>query len=257
MRKTAVSLMVAGMLAALAALAGCAGGVKDVMSDPGLDPGALLAGRMVVAGVAARVDSVDPVLRDRCGDALFGSFLAGRPDLEIWPQSSLAGAIGDSAHAALLDRVGFAHEIAPARLAGIADVMPGVRFLAVGRIDRDRTELSSSNTAAEARTLEDGSYDSALHVATDYRRRIEVTLTVYDLAAGEAVWTGVADRSRKISHSQFEDSGKRASGGLAGRFAGSPGAPESPPDPTPDLAEMVGRAFADLIARLPAVARER
>jgi len=228
---------------------GCGGGVKDVAGDPTLDPAALSAGRIIIAGIGVRPDGVDPEIRDRCGDELFAAMLAGRPDIEVWPQAVLADAVGDSFRAALLERIRFTNNLPAETLAEIAAATPSTRFLAVGRIDADELDRSSGDTAREARAREEGGFSNAMAVETKLKRQVTVTLQLFDLETGKTVWSGTAERSRTTSHSFVEDGGREYSTGVS-RLPGD--RERSGQDYEPDLAELAGRAFADLVERLPA-----
>ncbi|MBE0566921.1 MAG: hypothetical protein IH621_13255, partial [Krumholzibacteria bacterium] len=142
----------------------------------------------------------------------------------------------------------------PAQLAPLAGALGEVRFLALARVEKDEITLHEGVEAAvekqrarDGRDVHAGSLDPALKT----RRKLTVTLDVYDLAAGRSVWTATAERHRDELYNFTAQDGQ----------ARPPVVPEGEPVitadgrplPTADFTRVLGDACQALAQRLLAV----
>ncbi|MFO7608083.1 MAG: hypothetical protein R6X35_02620 [Candidatus Krumholzibacteriia bacterium] len=247
-------------------LAACAGRVETVHTSPGFARADLATGRLGVGGVvlASRL-TLDPALAaptgvpvgdvlaqaDALAGSLYGPLLAAGPGVPVWPWPAVREAGGDSLLAGILDAFARGGVLRPAQLAPLAAALGEVRYLALARVEKDEITLDQSAEAAiekqrarDGRDVHAGSLDTALKT----RRKLTVTLDVYDLAAGRSVWTATAERHRD----QFYD--------FTGSAAGEPpsvvptGEPvitaDGRPLPTADFTDVLDDACKVLARRL-------
>lgn len=213
--------------------AGCAGKVETVHTAADFDPTALeegivaLGGFVVATRVTAAPDQEMPVgmepddhlaQSDAWTPALYGAFLGGAPQVRVWPWPQLSGRVDPAllahAHAAVA-RGGVLHEDL---LRGVARQLPEVRYLAMARLDRNEVDLHHSTeqaarTSWERDEMEGGAQARDRSVTT--RRRVAVTLDLYDLYAGRSVWTTTVTREAKELYNYQEAEETAATGELA------------------------------------------
>ncbi len=197
-----------------AVLAACAGKVDTIHTSDGFARADLAAGRLGVGGVvlSARLDRdparpapdgvpLDDVLAqaEAWAPVLYGPLLAAGPDVTVWPWPAVRDACGDSALVQVLTAFARGGVLLPAQLGPLAAALDEVRYLALARVEQDETTLhESAEGVMENQRTKDGRdvHGSPRDPALKTRRKLTVTLDVYDLAEGRSVWTTTAERHR-------------------------------------------------------------
>lgn len=260
------AVLAAPLVLFAALLAACAGRVETVHTSPGFARADLAAGRLGVGGVvlASRL-ALDPALAAPAGvpagdvlaqadvlaGQLYGPLLAAGPGVPVWPWPAVREACGDSLLAGVLGAFARGSVLRPAQLAPLADALDQVRYLALARVEKDEITLHEGVEAAvrkqrarDGRDVHAGSLDPALKT----RRKLTVTLDVYDLAAGRSVWTATAERHRD---QLYDFSGSAAGERPSVVPTGEPViTADGRPLPTADFATVLGEACDALARRL-------
>ncbi|MCP4572166.1 MAG: hypothetical protein GY838_07400 [bacterium] len=221
------------LAAALILTAGCTTKVETIHTGADFTPAALEEGILVLGGfvMASRL-ALDPAQEmppgfapdghadqsDAWAPLLYGQFLAGAPQVQVWPWDQLAGR-SDSATVALVQAsVARGGVLRRDQLDQLAADLPEARFLAVARLDRNEVSLHESTEHAERTSWERDGLDGETQVrdrSLVTRRLVEVTLDVYDLAEGRSVWTATATRDAKELYNFAEAEETAVAGDMA------------------------------------------
>jgi len=211
MHRLARSHALSPALAVLLLLAGCAGKVHTVHQTEGFDPADLKVGSVAIGGLvlSQRLDA-DPVSKvpngapedlhgqaDLWSPVLYEKFLAYGGGTVIWPWPSTFDAMGDTIGGEVLRTAARGGVIVPDRLAKIAAALDGVRFLAVARVDGNEVSLlEASPTTSQMEQASRDPHDTQQRTWSKTRRKVTVTLDIYDLETHRSVWSSTADRRR-------------------------------------------------------------
>jgi len=241
------------LLAALAA-AGCAGKVETIHTSAGFAPADLAADRLGLGGVVlgARlasdpaaatpedVPAADPFAQSEAwAPVLYRQLLVRARDVTVWPWPSVRDACGDSALAPVLATFGRAGVLRPEQLAALGADLDGLRYLAFARVDADDLSLEDMRSGSVANPQVRDNRDphaSNLSAAVKTRRTVTVTLDVYDLAQGVSVWTTTARRHRDELF-DYEKAGAKPRTGVV---------PEGEPVITADRRSLPAPPFAEV-----------
>lgn len=225
--------MRAVLAAVLLLAAGCAGKVETIHTDAAFSPADLQEEIVVLGGfVASSRLASDPAQEMPSGLAaadyfaqseawsplLYGQFLAGAPTVQVWPWDQLVGRVDSLTVAAAHATVARGGMLQQAQLAQLAAGLPEARYLAVARLDRNEVSLHNSTEQAARTSWERDGVDGereALDRSVTTRRRIAVTLDLYDLREGRSVWTATANREAKELYNYAEPEQEEATGELA------------------------------------------
>ncbi len=249
---------------------GCAGNVRTVHHSADFYRADLTAGRLAVGGcvlssvlagdarrqvpdglpagdVLAQADAWSPVL--------YGHLLAAGPDVPVWPWAAVRGACPDSLLEDVLRALARGSVLRPAQLTPLHQGLEGVAYLAVARITGDETTLHEGvGAAVDNQRVRDGRdlHGSPGDAGLKTRRKVTVTLEVYDLAAGRVVWTTTADRHRDALY-DFAAAGAQGRPPVVAR--GEPVITAGgKPLPAVDFTDVLGDVCAALARRLLAPA---
>lgn len=250
-------------------LAGCSTKVHETSDAPGFAAVLEEVAVIAVAGVtvAPTIDGVfTPDDQADADDALYGALLAGQPDaapgrpsIDVWHPGTVADLAGTHRVADLLDEYARLGRLRPDRVTSLAEPLAGCRFLAVGRLVRDEVgsntqhqELSDPEARAEGQSEHRSAFDRLVTV----ERAASVTLELYDLTTGSSAWRGEARSRDRQQYEYAADADRTSAEELQRRLAAAdePTYLSRTGDAlrTPDLVELMRRAFTELAGRLPA-----
>lgn len=197
-------------------LAGCASRMKQLHHAEGFDPLAENGARYAIGGFVMRageeLDSeakVDPAVRrgevlaqtDAWAPTLYGAMLAGRPGLEVWSWPAVRDNIPADAITELQQAHAEGSLLPPDRFKLLAGDLPGITYLVLARLDRNEVEIGSNMPGGTGSPIADesrdphGEGDSLVHTVKT-RRKVTVTLDVYDLRSGRSVWSAQVERQK-------------------------------------------------------------
>lgn len=260
------SFVPAAAIALAIVLAGCAGRVQTVHETAGFTRTELAAGGVAVGGVvlSARLAAapaaelpegvpVDDVLAqaDAWAGALYGALLDAGAGGTVWPWTAVRDACQDSALATVLVAFARGGLPRPDQVTALAGDLAQVRYLALARVDDERTELRGDPEAAlRQQRIRDGRepHANARDNGLTTRRTMTVTLDVYDLATGRSVWTATAERHRDELYNYTEAGATKEPGVVP---EGQPViTAQGKPLPMPEFLDVVGDACGAAARRL-------
>ncbi len=132
---------------------------------------------------------------------LYGPLLVGRSGLNVWSWSALRDNIPADAIAEVHQAYAVGGVMPQVYLKALAGDLPDITYLVLARLDRNEIsiwELAPANLdnglgadAGDAPVL-----PRSLLQSVKTRRKITVTMDVYDLRTGLSVWTGSVDRTK-------------------------------------------------------------
>ena len=195
---------------------GCSGRLTHLHQAEGYDPLARDGARYAIGGFVLRVGEeldgqadVPAAVRngevqaqtDTWAPVLYGAMLTGRADLEIWAWPAVRDNIPADAITALQRAYAEGRLLPPARFTQLATDLPDITYLVLARLDRNEVEIGSNVPGSTGSQVTDDSRDphgvnDALIRTVKTRRRVTVTLDVYDLRTGLSVWSGQAEREK-------------------------------------------------------------
>ena len=195
-------------------VAACTTKVTNVQTGRDFDPSVLDGGVVALGGFVASTRLLDdyPVGPDAppIGDllaqteawapVLYGAFLAEAPQMNIWPWPTVAAAVTDSTLADGLTVFARGGLLRPDQLDPVARELPGARYLALVRLDGNEVSLhESAGSVTRNQRDHDGrqlhANEGAANITT--RRRLTVTLEIYDLQTGLSLWGGTIRHDAK------------------------------------------------------------
>ena len=255
------------LMTCLLALAGCATKVKNVQPAQDFQPSVLAEGPVVLGGFVAadRLGNEYPedegappkydvlAQTDAWSPLLFGGFLQEAPELSVWPWPALQGATDDTLMVPALETLARSGLLNADHFEVILDALPGARFLALVRMDGNEVSLHEHGLSVTANQRDHDGRD--LHAndrgnTITTRRRVTVTLEIYDLRAERSLWAATVRHDAKELYNPAEAEPTRPDSLQAGdpyiRVAGTPH--QGPP--LPDVLEAacaaaVRRMFED------------
>jgi len=184
---------------------------------------------------------------------LYGQFLARAPEVQVWPWAQFAGRADSAAVAAAHATIARGGVLRREQLDRFAADLPEARFLVFARLDRNEVSLHNSTEQAARASWERDQVDDETQVrdrSVTTRRRVAVTLDLYDLQEGRSVWTATASRDAKELYN-FEDATETAA---TGELADNPavrvkGTPRQGPPLEGVLEQVCGKLVEKLVAQ--------
>ena len=254
------------LLPCLLLVAACTTKVSNVQTARDFDPAVLDEGVMAVGGFVAstRLLADYPTEKDAppAGDLLaqsdawapllYAAFLAEVPQLTVWPWPTVQGVLTDSTlvdDLAIFARGGL---LRPAQLEPMARALPGVRYLALARLDGNEISLHEPAGSVTRNQRDHDGRD--LHtnegvVSLTTRRRVTVTLDLYDLQTGRSLWAATVRHDAKELYNPDEAQ-------PAARDTVQAGDPyirvEGTPQQAPSFAAVLEAACAAAVKRMQA-----
>lgn len=248
-------------------LTGC--GVKVRVHDEAPDfaarlrPGAVVA----VVGVTAAPGAgrLAPLDAADAADALFAALIAGAPSLTVWAAPVTAEALGATTVDSLLAEHARLGAVPAARVSALKGRLSAVEYLVVGRVlaDAIATETATQGQSdPEARAEGQPELESPLMLGMSTERKTVVELVFLDLVTGKTAWLGEAQAADRIRYEYAAPDVDPLA--LARDAQQAPAAAVSEPPlitragdglRAPDLVDLLGRAFRELVADLPGAAQ--
>ncbi len=261
MRMAGLALLVG----ALALGAGCAGKMTTIHTAPDFDPAMLREAPVAIGGFVTSsrlladpsqeapgpMDTGDHLAQsDAWSPLLYGQFLTHASAVNVWPWSQVESRVAVAPLAAAHGALARGGLLRDAQLADIAAALPEVRYLALARLDGNEVTLHSSTEQAARTSWErDGvENDEARDRSLSTRRRVTVTLDLYDLATGRSVWTATVEQvATELYNFEKAEAGKRV--GASGTT--TPGITvQGTPRQGPPLDGVLEKACGRLVERL-------
>jgi hypothetical protein len=251
-------------------LLGCSTKVHETTDAPGFAAALATTPVIGVAGVTVAPDVggvLAPDDQDAADEALYGALLAGQPDpdagrttIDVWHPGTVTDLASVGALADLADAYARLGRLRSDDVQAMAASLSGCRFLAFGRLIDDEIGSNTHHqelSDPEARAEGQGEHRSAFDRLVTVERTATVTLELFDLESGASVWRGEA-RSRDRQQYEYADDTDRTSAAELQRRLAAPDEPvylsrTGEALRTPDLIELMRRAFTELVERLSEV----
>jgi hypothetical protein len=217
---------------------GCGTKVIGLRTDPSFTYDSLYAGGIVVGGVTSLLDEGETAATRRHRASLLRvSILEKRPDIDVQPAEAISQAVGQESYAAVLDDYRLGGELDQARLAQLSEVLADLRYVIFARIEDDAIDSGITVQRDTARGEDTRIFRTSRTVTTGFQ--------VYDLTAGNPVWSGYIKEGKKEENRYVEYSnlGQALVAALLGNE------PEYPM--TPEFDEVLRKIFEGFAEHLP------
>lgn len=275
-RRTMNPARAAAWLALLLVAAGCGTKVKNVDQAGDFDAATLARGKIALggamlgphvelgraAGSAEPAGAPGPLAQaERFAPVLYREFLTARPDLVVWPFATVGAQADTVVLRDLLQDWAAGRVMQPQRIRDLGAALAGASFLALARIDRNEIATEMSAAAADAaQQSRDGRevHESGMLRGGTTKRRVTVSLELYDLGTGWLAWSGTAEAEGRELF-DFGASAPQDKVVIRKDEAGGPAAIVVPGSPlhAPELEDVFGDACRALIGKLPGAAPRR
>jgi hypothetical protein len=232
-------------------LLGCVSGGAGVLQRDSFQYPAILSGRLAIGGVIARGEPLEQEHRTKLAELLRSQLLEERHDYPVTPVEEVFSRLGPLKYQQMLSDYETKGILSRDWMTVIKSSLGNQRYLSFAQIENNQVTLDRNETAS---TDEHGEIvPGSERVITTSKRTLTATLNIYDLEAGELVWSGAFTRSLENQKSYAKD---LAFDFVSALKSGKVSDPESesrkyPYPKAPEVSQVLTKVFQSFAERLP------
>ncbi|WP_141733321.1 hypothetical protein [Oligoflexus tunisiensis] len=177
----------------------CATKVDGLQVSDSFQPSTLKSGALVTGGVVDTKAGVKREDSNTYSALMLSEIKDEREYVSVKPVETLIQALGDSTYNIVLNQYSKSG-LDGNTLGQIAEKLPGVRFVALAKIEGDTTEKGENRQAASETKNDDGKViKTPASVTKTHKRTVLASMHIYDLKNRDVAFSGQVSKSKETS----------------------------------------------------------
>ncbi|MCF8054540.1 MAG: hypothetical protein K9K75_04900 [Deltaproteobacteria bacterium] len=230
---------------------GCATKIDGLYVKDDFKAVALEQGKLVTGGVVAEPGKFELQLSSDYSNVMLAALQKERKYIPLHAYGYFFNAIGEERYSEIMQQYSKA-DLNTKTIEEVANAMPGIRYLALAKIDSSTTTIGESETEPLEFKNEKGQMVTKPgKIIKIHTREIVATLSIYDLASKDLAFSGQVKKSRQ-SVSEYEKNIVSDVVSVIGAIRGNDGTGGVYPTPVaPPIRDVLRDIFAGFGENLP------